>query len=347
MIVYEYMSPPSTSAAGTSVTIPATDVTQNLECSSSGDANYAASTSMIVPISFSPAQTPLFSLHVGRLHASAQYVSIADSSPGVTIYYTTDDSTPSTSSSQYTAPIYITTTTTLKAIASGLSNLPSPVSEAVYTLTDPPALSVPGGTAAAHANHCAVSPSTSAADLCTHDRRNRSWKEVDTVHESHHRCGHRNDQCDRAGAGRPLQPGGDSHLHAATRCLEHYAHGLKRRAPMRTIQLRLTATVTDDQPTGSVGFSANTSCTLGAFRDCGRGDAADLFRHRRNIHRDRGIFRQRRQRCQHVNHAHHHHRCAQLRGRRQSNLADHQPRPVGELYHLRDTGGRLHRDGEV
>jgi hypothetical protein len=44
-------------------------------------------------------------------------VSISSASPGVTIYYTTDGSTPTTSSARYTGPILVILNTTVKAIA--------------------------------------------------------------------------------------------------------------------------------------------------------------------------------------------------------------------------------------
>ncbi len=66
----------STAQAAATVTIPAgTAATHNLQCSYAGDTNYAASTPNGASITFSTAQTPLFSLHVGS-YASAQYVSI-------------------------------------------------------------------------------------------------------------------------------------------------------------------------------------------------------------------------------------------------------------------------------
>jgi hypothetical protein len=59
-------------------------------------------------------------------------VTISSASPGVTIYYTTDGSTPTTSSTQYTGPVMVFGTTTIKAIAvrSGWSQ--SAVGSATY-----------------------------------------------------------------------------------------------------------------------------------------------------------------------------------------------------------------------
>jgi hypothetical protein len=80
-----------------------------------------------------PAATPTFN-PVGGTYTSAQSVTISDSSPSPTIYYTTDGSTPTTSSTKYSSAIPISATTTLKAIAtsSGLST--SAVASATYTI---------------------------------------------------------------------------------------------------------------------------------------------------------------------------------------------------------------------
>jgi hypothetical protein len=69
-------------------------------------------------------------------------VTISDATPGATIYYTTDGSTPTISSPVYSAPITVTgngsnVTITLKAIAvkSGMTN--SAVSAATYSIVYP------------------------------------------------------------------------------------------------------------------------------------------------------------------------------------------------------------------
>ena len=59
---------------------------------------------------------PTFSPKAGR-YDDAQTVTITCSTEGVTIYYTTDGSTPTTFSTIYTSPITVSQTTTIKAIA--------------------------------------------------------------------------------------------------------------------------------------------------------------------------------------------------------------------------------------
>jgi hypothetical protein len=62
------------------------------------------------------AATPSFSMLAG-FYNSTLSVSISSTEPGATIYYTTDGTVPTTSSSQYSGPITIDSTTVLKAIA--------------------------------------------------------------------------------------------------------------------------------------------------------------------------------------------------------------------------------------
>jgi hypothetical protein len=79
------------------------------------------------------AATPTFS-PAGGSYILPQLVSISDSSPGVTIYYTTDGSTPTTSSTRYTGGgILVVLTTTIKAIAVAPGWSQSPVASATYT----------------------------------------------------------------------------------------------------------------------------------------------------------------------------------------------------------------------
>ena len=54
--------------------------------------------------------------------------------PGVTIYYTTNGSTPTTASTQYTGAFTVSTTTTVKAIAAGGGYTDKHVASGTYTI---------------------------------------------------------------------------------------------------------------------------------------------------------------------------------------------------------------------
>ena len=81
---------------------------------------------------------PLFTPTAGTYYNSVS-VAIASSTPGSEVRYTTDGTTPDGTSTLYTAPINVTTTTTINAIGikAGLTN--STVSNATYTIAIPTA----------------------------------------------------------------------------------------------------------------------------------------------------------------------------------------------------------------
>ena len=79
--------------------------------------------------------TPAFSPAAGT-YTSAQSVVISTSTPGASIRYTTDGSTPSeTAGTLYTGPIPVSATTTLNAIAYETGLLDSVMASASYTIT--------------------------------------------------------------------------------------------------------------------------------------------------------------------------------------------------------------------
>ena len=78
-------------------------------------------------------ETPTFSPAAGT-YTSAQSVTINCATSGATIYYTTDGSTPTTSSATYSGAISVSSTTTIKAIAVKNDMTDSEVASATYTI---------------------------------------------------------------------------------------------------------------------------------------------------------------------------------------------------------------------
>jgi O-glycosyl hydrolase len=86
----------------------------------------AAATPVFWPVSGSYSQTQ-----------AGQTVTLTDRSSGATIYYTTDGTTPTTSSAKYSGALTVSSTTTIEAIAAATGLLTSAVATATYTLTPP------------------------------------------------------------------------------------------------------------------------------------------------------------------------------------------------------------------
>ena len=80
------------------------------------------------------AATPGFSPQPGS-YTAAQSVRLSDDTTTTTIYYTTDGSTPTTASPVYTAPITVSSTTTLQAIAASPTTAPSLIATGLYTIS--------------------------------------------------------------------------------------------------------------------------------------------------------------------------------------------------------------------
>lgn len=116
-----------------------------------------------LPTAVQPSFSP-----VGGTYSSTQTVTLSTTTPSPTMYYTTDGSTPTTSSTVYTTPLSVSTSETIKAItvASGFNN--SPVSSASYVITIPtvalPTFSPVGGTYTG-AQTVTISDSTGGATI--------------------------------------------------------------------------------------------------------------------------------------------------------------------------------------
>jgi hypothetical protein len=78
-----------------------------------------------------PAATPTFSVPAGT-YPTSKIVALADATAGATLYYTLDGSTPTTSSAVYSTPIVISTSKTIKAIATASGHETSSLASATY-----------------------------------------------------------------------------------------------------------------------------------------------------------------------------------------------------------------------
>jgi hypothetical protein len=83
------------------------------------------------------AATPTFSPAPGN-YTSSQSVTLSDTTPGATIYYTTDGSTPTASSLKYATPILVSATTTIKAMAAASGYNNSNIAAGTYTISKTP-----------------------------------------------------------------------------------------------------------------------------------------------------------------------------------------------------------------
>jgi hypothetical protein len=110
-------------------------------------ANDAVGGTVVIPLTgaslSAPAATPVFSPGAST-YTSIQNVMISDSTPGATIYYTIDGTTPTTGSTAYSGPIAVSTTQTINAIATAPDYAASAVASALYTINLPPSFKISG-----------------------------------------------------------------------------------------------------------------------------------------------------------------------------------------------------------
>jgi hypothetical protein len=124
-----------------------------------------ASSTFVMDPAATPAAAPTFTPPEGT-YAAAQSVTIATTTTGVEIYYTTDGSTPTTASTRYTAPVQVGTSLTLRAIATGGSHTASPVASAAYVINLPKAATptfTPAGGSYTSAQNVTIASTTTGA----------------------------------------------------------------------------------------------------------------------------------------------------------------------------------------
>ena len=122
--------------AGTT-TIKALALATNYSQSAVSTAAYTVTLPATPAPTFSPA---------GGTYTSAQSVTLTDSVTGAIIYYTTNGTTPTTSSAVYSTPIQVAATETLEAVAVAPGGQLSAVASAAYTIqTTAPTISFPSG----------------------------------------------------------------------------------------------------------------------------------------------------------------------------------------------------------
>ena len=114
--------------------------------------------------------TPVLTPGTGTYNSN-QSVTITDSTAGAKIYYTTDGSAPSATSTLYSAPVSIAqNATTLKAIAIATGDANSAVASATYTLqVAKPTITPPGGTYSGSQTVSLTSTTTGAQIFYTTD----------------------------------------------------------------------------------------------------------------------------------------------------------------------------------
>jgi hypothetical protein len=129
------------------ITVNATETVEAIAVEA-GYTSSAAATAAYTIAAALPA--PVFSPAAGT-YTGPQSVTITDATAGTNIYYTTDGSTPTTSSTMYMGAIWQSTTQTLKAIAVKTGSTNSAVTTAAYTIAPvlpTPTFSLAGGSAA-------------------------------------------------------------------------------------------------------------------------------------------------------------------------------------------------------
>src|SRR5437762_4197797 len=161
---------PATSVGGSTqqytsaVTVSATETISAIATATGFAPSAVASATYTIE---SQVATPTFQPGPGT-YTSAQSVTLSTTTPGATIYYTTNGTAPTTSSTPYTSAIPVNATETIQAIAAENGFFNSNVASGTYTINLPPAaapvISPAGGTYAT-AQTVTITDATSGATI--------------------------------------------------------------------------------------------------------------------------------------------------------------------------------------
>jgi hypothetical protein len=129
------------------IQVSSTETIQTIATASGFATSAVASAAYTIgPTGGAPAATPTFNPPAGS-YTTAQSVAISSTTAEATIYYTTDGSVPTTSSTRYSAPIQVSSTETIQAIATASGFANSAVASAAYTIVAAPSVGHPALTA--------------------------------------------------------------------------------------------------------------------------------------------------------------------------------------------------------
>lgn len=139
-------SDPTTSATRTVYTVPITvNKTETLKAFADypGHTVNSAVGSATYTFNLPTTATPVFSVGAG-MYEAVQSVALSDATAGAAIYYTTDGTEPTASSTKYTGTLTVSSTKTIRAIAFATGFANSAVASAAYTIAgSPTALAAP------------------------------------------------------------------------------------------------------------------------------------------------------------------------------------------------------------
>lgn len=123
----------STRYSGNPIPVPASATVKAI-ATASGKADSAVATAeYVIDAAATPAAAPTF-LPAAGSYTSAQSVTLSSTTAGAVIHYTVDGAAPTTASTRYTGPVAVSSSLTLKAIATAPGHTASEVASATYAI---------------------------------------------------------------------------------------------------------------------------------------------------------------------------------------------------------------------